>query len=222
MTETEEVILEPLEEEPEEEKLELKMIIHPNESLSWKATGLKEEDVKNPEVKVKETAEAIIETMYKYAGIGLAAQQVGIPYAMFVMDCDWPTEGEHNPEVFINPVIKEYDGDVVAMSPPGEGCLSTPYGFKAQVKRSAKVQIEWRDLDWNLKTEWFEGVEAICVQHEIDHLHGFLFVDRISRLKRDIFDRKVKKARRQYMQGIKKIKRQIELMKRNDKRGKRK
>ncbi len=217
MTDPEEVVLEPL-----EEKLELKMVIYPDASLKWKATGLKEEDVKDPECKVKETANAMIENLYKYAGIGIAAQQVGVPYAIFVMDCDWPTEGEHNPEVFLNPVIKEYGKGVVTLNHPGEGCLSTPYGFKAQVKRADKIRIEWRNLDWELHDEWFDGVESICIQHELDHLHGILFVDRISQLKRDIFDRKVKKARRHYLNGAKKVKREISMIRRNDKRGRRK
>jgi peptide deformylase len=207
-----------LNEEPEEEKeLELQMVIYPNPGLHEKAAGFTEEELQKPEV--REVIEAMPRTMYKYAGIGLAAQQVGIPYAVFVLDVDWPTYGTQEPKTFINPVIKEYGGGVVSLNPPGEGCLSTPYNFRAQVQRSEKIKIEWRDIDWGLHEEWFDGVEAIAIQHEIDHLHGFLFVDRISRLKRDIFERKVKKTRRHYLKGVKQVKKMVKMEVAKKKRG---
>jgi peptide deformylase len=191
------------------QKLELSLVIHPNDGLREKASGFKHADVIDMDSEVRQIAGAMIRAMYKYAGIGLAAQQVGVKNAIFVLDAQWPVTGRHKPKIFLNPVIKEYAGGAVALSPPGEGCLSTPYGFKSQVQRSEAVRIEWRDLNWELHNEWFDGVEAIAIQHEIDHLHGYLFVDRLSGLKRDIFNRKVKKTRRHYMQGVKAVKKKV-------------
>jgi peptide deformylase len=184
-------------------KLELRMVIHPDPRLREKSIGLKEDDVMG---EMKETtrmvAGAMIRSMYKYAGVGLAAQQVGYPGAMFVMDAQWPITGRHKPRIFINPNVREFGQGAIALS-GGEGCLSTPYGFRSQVQRSETVTIEYRDLNWNLHEETFEGTDAIVIQHEIDHLHGNLFIDHLSRLKKDIFNRKVKKLRKRYSDGQK-------------------
>ena len=193
-------------------KVELSMVIYPDPSLKDKVNPVSEEIAKDPHF--RQCIGTLIRTMYQYAGIGLAANQIGIPMAAFVLDTRWPTFGRRKPRVFINPVVEEYKESVISLNPPGEGCLSCPYGFRAQVKRSEGVRISWYDLDWNQHEEWFTGVEAIAVQHEIDHLHGFLFVDRprISRLKRDIFERKVKKQRRHYANGIKRVQSEVKKM----------
>lgn len=186
------------------EKLELKMVVYPDKILKQKALAFTEERVLGADrALTRQIAGAMIRNMYEYQGMGLAAQQVGCPFAIFVMDTDWVQWGTKKPCIFLNPVIKEYGEDTIALSPPGEGCLSTPYGYRAQVGRANRVLMEWKDLNWETHEAWFEGTEAICVQHEIDHLHGFLFVDRLSRLKQDIFKRKAKKLRRRIINNQK-------------------
>ena len=203
-------------------KLELKMVIHPDKRLREKSIGMTEDDVMGDGREVtRTTAGAMIRAMYQYAGVGLAAQQVGFPGAMFVLDAQWPITGRHSPSIFINPNVREFDGEAIALN-GGEGCLSTPYGFKAQVERSARIRIEWRDLDWNLHEEWFEGTPAIVVQHEIDHLHGNLFIGHLSRLKQDIFNRKMRKIRKKYMDGFKATKKEFKQFKKIQTRGRKK
>jgi peptide deformylase len=204
----------------------LKLVIHPDPTgvLKTKVQAVSEETMNSDEM--NKAIDGMITTMYHYNGIGIAANQVGLPLALFIMDTTWHDYGIKEPQVFINPVITDYGPNVASLGGRGEGCLSTPYGFNSPVNRANKVKISWRDENWEEHEEWFEDIEAICVQHEIDHLHGYLFVDRISRLRRDIFDRKVKKQRRRYAKGMKKTMTQFkEVMKteaRFDKASKRK
>ncbi|MCU0831096.1 MAG: peptide deformylase [Rhizobiaceae bacterium] len=133
-------------------------------------------------------ADDMFETMYKAPGIGLAAIQVGEPLRMLVIDLakkDEPRE----PHVFINPEIRAF-GD--APSVYEEGCLSIP-DYYADVERPANVTVTYRDLSGAEKTIEADGLMATCLQHEIDHLNGVLFVDHISRLKREMVVRKFKK-----------------------------
>ena len=203
-------------------KLELKMVIHPDNRLRVKSIGMTEDDVTGEGKELtRMTAGAMIRAMYQYAGVGLAAQQVGFPGAMFVLDAQWPITRRHLPRIFINPNVREFSGGAIALS-GGEGCLSTPYGFKAQVQRSEKIRIEWHDLDWNLHEEWFEGTEAIVTQHELDHLQGNLFIDHLSRLRQDIFNRKVRKIRKKYMAGFKATQKELKQFKKIQIRGRQK
>ena len=131
----------------------------------------------------------MLETMYEAPGVGLAAPQVGRNIRMLVMD---PTvqKDEKNPRVLINPVLTLSGEEVVSEQ---EGCLSVPMNYRADVKRMSKVHLSAKDLDGNVIEEDLEEFPAIVIQHEFDHLDGVLFIDRISRLRRSLYDSKVKK-----------------------------
>lgn len=133
----------------------------------------------------------MIETMYAAPGIGLAAIQVGVPKQVIVMDI--AREGEKpEPRFFINPKIVAASEE---MKVAEEGCLSLPEQF-ADVERPARVTVEFLDYDGKARTIEADGLLAVCLQHEMDHLTGVLFVDHISKIKRDIILRKLTKARR--------------------------
>ena len=135
-------------------------------------------------------------TMYAAPGIGLAAIQVGVAKRLLVIDLQEPEEedGEpvKDPRVFINPEILE-SSDVTV--PYSEGCLSVPDHY-ADVLRPDRVRARWLDRDGAAHDEWIDGLLAVCLQHEIDHLNGVLFIDHLSRLKRDMIMKKLIKARR--------------------------
>jgi len=134
----------------------------------------------------------MLETMYDAPGIGLAAIQVGIPQRIIVMDLAGKDE-EPNPQYFINPEILE---DVEETLPWEEGCLSVP-DYYEEVERPGRVKIRYLNYDGEDVTEWAEGLYAVCIQHEMDHLNGVLFIDHLSRLKRQRAIRKVQKAARE-------------------------
>ena len=138
----------------------------------------------------------MFETMYDAPGIGLAAIQVGVPKRVLVIDLQEPAEegGEpvRNPRVFINPEIV---GESEAMSVYQEGCLSVPEIY-AEVERPARIRARWQDLDGNVHEEPLDGIMATCLQHEMDHLEGILFIDHLSRLKRQMAIKKLEKLRR--------------------------
>jgi peptide deformylase len=137
-------------------------------------------------------ARDMLETMYDEPGIGLAAPQVGEPVRLIVMDTGWTEDGaERSPIVALNPEILARDGQITWT----EGCLSVP-DFTADVERSARVTVRFVDLDGVEHKEEAEGLRAVCFQHEIDHLDGLLFIDRISRLKRELYERRRRKALR--------------------------
>ncbi|MFN7180068.1 peptide deformylase [Hyphomonas sp.] len=132
----------------------------------------------------------MLETMYDAPGIGLAAIQIGVPLRVIVMDL--AREGEEpQPRYFVNPEILE---TVEETKPYEEGCLSVPDIFD-EVERPARCRIRYLDYNGNLVDEWAEDLYAVCIQHEMDHLKGTLFIDYLSRLKRDRAIDKVKKAR---------------------------
>lgn len=137
---------------------------------------------------VRKFADDLLETMYDAPGIGLAAIQVGEPLRMLVLDVADKDE-PRNPQVFINP-------EVVARSDERnvheEGCLSIP-DYYAEVERPALVTVKYIDLQGKEQTVEADGIMATCLQHEIDHLNGVLFIDYLSKLKRDIVVRKFKK-----------------------------
>ena len=138
---------------------------------------------------LRELARDMIEVMYDEPGIGLAAPQVGVSLRMFVIDTGWSEEdAEKNPIVVINPEISEREGRITWE----EGCLSVP-DYTADVERDAQITLKGQDLDGNPIEEQAEGLRAVCIQHEIDHLDGILFIDRISRLKRSLYVKKRKK-----------------------------
>jgi peptide deformylase len=139
----------------------------------------------------------MFETMYEAPGIGLAAIQVDVPLRVLVIDLQEPLEegGEpmKNPLIFINPEIVEHsDQDV----PYNEGCLSVPDQY-AEVDRPDRIKARWNDLDGRAHEQEIEGLLATCLQHEMDHLNGVLFIDHLSRLKRDMILKKIAKARKE-------------------------
>ena len=138
---------------------------------------------------VRRLCDDMLETMYEAAGIGLAATQVNVHRRVLVMDT---SEERNRPRVYINPEIS-----VIDETPSGydEGCLSVP-GFYEEVYRPRRVRVTALDRDGNPFTEELEGIAAVCLQHEIDHLDGKLFVDYISPLKRQRIRRKLEKAQR--------------------------
>jgi len=133
----------------------------------------------------------MLETMYDAPGIGLAAPQVGMMKRVLVMDCikDGPAE----PMVLINPVVEWASEDLTIYE---EGCLSIPDQY-ADVKRPAEVRVRWTDLDGAEQERQFVGLWATCVQHEIDHLDGKLFIDYLGPLKRQMITRKMEKLKRE-------------------------
>ncbi len=133
----------------------------------------------------------MFETMYKAPGIGLAAIQVGVPLRIITMDLS-RTEGDRRPRVFINPEIVSAGEDVAAYE---EGCLSVPEYYE-EVMRPSRVRLRFTDLDGKVQEEDAEGLFATCIQHEIDHLEGVLFIDHLSRLKRERAIKKFTKAAR--------------------------
>ncbi|MAP94765.1 MAG: peptide deformylase [Ponticaulis sp.] len=133
----------------------------------------------------------MLETMYDAPGIGLAAIQIGVPKRIIVMDLSH-SEEKRAPKYFVNPEILE---TVEETTPYEEGCLSIPDVFD-EVDRPVKCLIRYLDYDGNQVEEWAEGLYAVCIQHEMDHLEGTLFIDHLSRLKRQRAVEKVKKAKR--------------------------
>lgn len=131
----------------------------------------------------------MLETMYDAAGIGLAATQVNVHQRLLVMDV---SEERDAPQVFINPEVTIIDEDLGSYD---EGCLSVP-GFYEEVNRPRKVRVTALDRNGDSFEQELEGLGAICLQHEIDHLDGKLFVDYISPLKRQRIRRKLEKAHR--------------------------
>jgi len=128
-------------------------------------------------------------------GIGLASNQIGLPIRVIVIDPDWPRTNEIAPKVLLNPVILSRQGQQESR----EGCLSVPLDYRQVVRRAQKIVVGAITLDWEPIEFESEGFEAAVIQHEIDHLNGLLFLDHLSRLKRDMYRRKlIKYARRQY------------------------
>ena len=144
--------------------------------------------IERVDAQVKKLADDMLATMYDAPGIGLAAIQVGEPLRMLVIDL--AKEGEPPaPQVFINPeILEKSDGRSVYE----EGCLSIP-DYYAEVERPAKVRVGYLDRDAKHREVEAEGLLATCLQHEVDHLNGVLFIDHISKLKRDMVVKKFKK-----------------------------
>lgn len=150
----------------------------------------------------------MFETMYDAPGIGLAAIQVGVPERILVIDLQRPKDPDapepnseaeakkiewvRDPKVFINPVITWESEDVSVYN---EGCLSVPEMY-ADVNRPARVRVTWLDADGQPHDQELDGLLATCLQHEMDHLEGVLFIDHLSKLKRDMLLKRLEKARR--------------------------
>jgi peptide deformylase len=140
---------------------------------------------------VRQLALDMLETMYDAPGIGLAAPQVGVMKRVLVMDCI--KDGPPEPMVLINPAVIWASEDRTVYE---EGCLSIPDQY-AEVTRPAEVQVRWTDLEGVTQERQFAGLWATCVQHEIDHLQGKLFIDYLGPLKRQMITRKMEKLKRE-------------------------
>jgi peptide deformylase len=159
----------------------MKILTYPEKILS-RPTRL----IENIDGDIQNLIENMAQTMYQAPGIGLAAIQVGINKSIMVYDIS-PRDKERSLQVLINPRIVSSEGSVLSED---EGCLSVP-DFRSDVKRAAFVSVEGLDRNSNPVRIDAEGFLAIVLQHEIDHLNGILFIDRISALKRGIYKRKV-------------------------------
>ena len=129
------------------------------------------------------------ETMYGARGVGLAAPQVGQAIRLILVDASGPDE-RNDLRVLINPRLIVLDATPVEDE---EGCLSVPFNYRTPVIRAAGVAVDALDMDWNPIHVEAEGLLSVCLQHELDHLEGKVFLDHISRLKRALFDTRVKK-----------------------------
>ena len=138
----------------------------------------------------------MFETMYEAPGIGLAAVQIGVPKRILVIDLQEQVDDDsapvRDPRVFINPEIVDPAEDWAVYN---EGCLSVPDHY-AEVERPASCRARWMDLDGKQHDERIEGMLATVLQHEMDHLEGILFIDHLSRLKRDMILRKLAKLKK--------------------------
>jgi len=145
---------------------------------------------------IRELARDMLDVMYDEPGIGLAAPQVGEAVRLIVVDTEWTAEdAEQNPLVLVNPEILERSGQISWT----EGCLSVP-DFEADVDRAAQVRLRAVNLEGeDLEIDATE-LQAVCFQHEIDHLDGVLFIDRISRLKRNLYIQRRKKQLRRELE----------------------
>ncbi|MDQ7049285.1 MAG: peptide deformylase [Enterobacterales bacterium] len=161
----------------------LKILEYPDPRLRTKAT-----DISDFNVALGQQIDNMFETMYSAPGIGLAATQVDFHKRLFVIDV---SEEKNEPLVFINPKIKELRG-VEQME---EGCLSFP-GVYALVERADSLTIEAQDRDGNRFEMEADGLLAVCIQHELDHLQGKLFVDYLSALKRQRIRKKLEKEQK--------------------------
>ncbi len=175
--------------------MKLEILTYPNPILREVSEPVKEF---GPEL--KKLAEDMLETMYDAPGVGLAANQVGVLQRMIVLDVDYDVEGEdeasrrfvnQNPLVVINPELIKKAKKTILFK---EGCLSVP-GVNEEVQRSETVTLRYQDLEGSHHEIDATGLLAICVQHEIDHLDGKLFIDRLSVAKRGLIKSKIKNER---------------------------
>lgn len=164
----------------------LPLVIAPDDRLK-----IPSEPVRNIDNAIRTLLNDMLDTMYANEGIGLAAVQVGVHKRMIVIDIG-VREGKRTPIKLINPEIIELSKEASVYN---EGCLSFPDQF-SQVERPAKVSVRYTDEQGVSRDLHANGILATCLQHEIDHMNGIVFVDHISSLKRDMILRKLKKAKR--------------------------
>ncbi|MFL6733374.1 MAG: peptide deformylase [Sphingomicrobium sp.] len=164
--------------------------------LPDKQLRLVSKPVEKVTAEIRKLADDMLETMYDAPGIGLAAIQVAQPLRLITMDLakrDENGESKPRPRVFINPEILTHSEQDV---PYTEGCLSVPDQY-AEVLRPDRIRARWLDEQGKQHEEDIEGLLAVCLQHEMDHLEGVLFIDHLSRLKRDMVMKKLLKARKE-------------------------
>ena len=164
------------------------ILIHPDKRLRTKAVEII--DLTDEYIKL---ADNMLETMYAAPGIGLAAPQIGALLRLIVLDCNKVEESGVQPLQMFNPKITEISEEREIHE---EGCLSIPDQF-GEVERPSVVSVEWVDKRGIEKKETFEGLWARCIQHEIDHLEGKLFIDYLTPLRRQLITRKMKKFKKE-------------------------
>jgi len=169
--------------------MEREIRIYPDEVLKQKAERVEEFDSE-----LKELVDDMFETMYKRGGVGLAANQIGVLKRVFVLDLKSGKEGQGEERlVFVNPEIVHSEGEVVRE----EGCLSLP-GLWKKVRRAERVVVRAQDLDGREFEIEADGLLSRAIQHEIDHLDGICFVDRLSPLQRRLALEKYRKLKKRY------------------------
>ena len=168
------------------------ILIHPDPRLKKMCATLPDVDDR-----IRKLAEDMLETMSDAPGLGLAAPQIGVLDRVIVMDCVKDEDEAPNPMVLINPEIIAASDETNVYE---EGCLSIPDQF-AEVTRPKQVQVRWMDLNGGEQTHEFDGLWATCVQHEIDHLNGKLFIDYLGAMKRQMITRKMQKLKRDIARG---------------------
>ena len=161
-----------------------KILIEPDPILRQKSEALEKVDANT-----KKLMDDMLETMYAAPGIGLAAIQIGIPKRIIVMDIS--KDGKKNPMYFVNPIIRNKDKEKTTYE---EGCLSVPDYF-AEVDRPKYCEVEYLDYNGENKILEAEGLLATCIQHEMDHLEGILFIDYLSKLKKTMIVKKLSKRK---------------------------
>ena len=164
------------------------ILIHPDPRLKKLA-----KPVADLSDKLRALADDMLETMYAAPGIGLAAPQVGVLEQLIVLDCEKGEEATPRPLVMSNPEVTEVSDTLNTYE---EGCLSIPDQY-ADVERPSEVTVRWIDETGREQTETFDGLWATCVQHEIDHLSGKLFIDYLKPLKRQLITRRMVKLKRE-------------------------
>ena len=148
-------------------------------------------DVETVDAEIRKLVDDMADSMYAAEGIGLAAVQIGVAKRVIVIDLD-QKEGKKNPRAYINPKILWASEEVAVFE---EGCLSVPEIWD-DVERPARIKAEYLDRDGNKQTLEADGLLATCLQHEMDHLNGVLFIDHLSRLKRSMAIKKLTKAKK--------------------------
>jgi len=160
-----------------------KILIEPNKLLRQVSVNV--EKVGNEE---RTLMDNMLDTMYEAPGIGLAAIQIGVPKRIIVMDIS-RDENKKEPRYFVNPVIKNKNDEKAKYE---EGCLSVPDQF-AEIERPNACEVEYLDYDGKKQLLKADGLLATCIQHEIDHLDGILFIDYLSKLKKSMIVKKLSK-----------------------------
>ena len=168
------------------------ILIHPDPRLKKVC-----DPVSDVSDELRALADDMLETMYDAPGIGLAAPQVGVLSRLIVLDCVKEEGAAPRPIVMFNPEVTASSAEMGSYE---EGCLSIPEQY-AEVSRPREVDVSWVDRDGKLQSERFDGLWAVCVQHEIDHLNGKLFIDYLGPMKRQMITRRMQKLKREKARG---------------------
>lgn len=169
----------------------LDIIIYPDPVLETSCP-----EVKSFDDNLAHLVKKMLNTMYAAQGIGLAAPQVGESQRVFVVDTDYSVDEDDNyenlnPRIFINPVITQKQGETLFK----EGCLSMPL-IREDIKRAEEIDVTYQDLEGKTQEGHFGGLEAICIQHEHDHIEGIVFLKYLSPFKRDFYRKKLLKYKK--------------------------